>query len=133
MQICRFNILFSAHLVEDVILFIFKLSNFIFLIFELFQSPKLIKYVFLVTTIHWVCNYKNCAPRNSHVQEQEKLPFFNYYLFLVSKLKLPLYQKNGNLHLNTKAPSTLQRIFPYVLMVGNTLMKLVGARDLRPL
>jgi hypothetical protein len=45
MQICRFNILFGAHKVEDVILFIFKLSKFIVSILGLFQSPKLIKYV----------------------------------------------------------------------------------------
>jgi hypothetical protein len=45
MQICRFNILFGAHQVEDVILFIFKLSNFIILIFKLFQSLELIIYV----------------------------------------------------------------------------------------
>jgi hypothetical protein len=46
MQICRFNILFVAHQVEDVILFKFKLSKFILFIFGLFQSSKLIKYVF---------------------------------------------------------------------------------------
>jgi len=45
MQICCFNILFSAHHVEDVILFIFKLSKFIVSIFKLFQSQELIKYV----------------------------------------------------------------------------------------
>jgi hypothetical protein len=37
MQICHFNILFGAHHVEDIILFIFKFSKFIAFIFELFQ------------------------------------------------------------------------------------------------
>jgi len=46
MQIYHFNILFGAHWVEDVILFIFKLSKFIVFIFELFQSSELVKYVF---------------------------------------------------------------------------------------
>jgi hypothetical protein len=46
MQICHFNTMFGAHQVEDVILFIFKFSKFIVFIFKLFQSPKLIKYVF---------------------------------------------------------------------------------------
>jgi hypothetical protein len=47
MQICHLNTLFGAHEVENVIIFLFKLSKFIFLIFRLFQSPKLIKYVLL--------------------------------------------------------------------------------------
>jgi hypothetical protein len=41
MQICRFNILFGAHRVENVILFVFKLSKFIVFIFENFQSLEL--------------------------------------------------------------------------------------------
>jgi hypothetical protein len=41
MQICRFNILFGAHRVENVILFVFKLSKFIVFIFEIFQSLEL--------------------------------------------------------------------------------------------
>jgi hypothetical protein len=48
MKICCFNILFSAHQVENVILFIFKPSKLIVFIFELFQSLELIKYVFHV-------------------------------------------------------------------------------------
>jgi hypothetical protein len=44
MQICRFT-LFGAHWIEDVILFIYKLSNFIVFIFKLSQSLELIKYV----------------------------------------------------------------------------------------
>jgi hypothetical protein len=39
------DILFGAHQVEDVILFIFKLSKLIIFIFGFFQSPELIKYV----------------------------------------------------------------------------------------
>jgi hypothetical protein len=46
MKICPFKTLFSAHQVEDVILFIFKFSKLIVSIFELFQTPKLTKYVF---------------------------------------------------------------------------------------
>jgi hypothetical protein len=38
-KFCHFNTLFSAHQVEDVILVIFKLSNFTVFIFELFQRP----------------------------------------------------------------------------------------------
>jgi len=45
MKICRFNTLFGAQQVENVILFIFKLSKLIVFIFELFQSLKLIKFV----------------------------------------------------------------------------------------
>jgi len=48
MKICHFNTLFSAHQVEDVILFVFKLSKLIIFIFELFQGLELIKYVLLV-------------------------------------------------------------------------------------
>jgi hypothetical protein len=44
-KICGFDFLFSAHHVENVIIFIFKLSKLIFLIFGLFQSLELIKYV----------------------------------------------------------------------------------------
>ncbi len=65
--------------------------------------------------IFWVfsqpCNCRKCVPDKSHDQEQETPLFFNYCLLLVSKHKLPLYQINGILHLNTKVPSTLQRIF----------------------
>jgi hypothetical protein len=43
MKICCFNTLFCAHRVENIILFIFKLSKLTVFIFELFQSPKLIK------------------------------------------------------------------------------------------
>jgi hypothetical protein len=39
MQICCLNILFGAHQVENVIIFIFELSKFIIFIFGLFQSP----------------------------------------------------------------------------------------------
>jgi hypothetical protein len=47
MQIFCFNILFGAHQVEDVIIFIFKLSKLIIFIFRLFQSLELIKHVLL--------------------------------------------------------------------------------------
>jgi hypothetical protein len=50
-QICRFNILFGAHHVEDVILLIFRLSKFMFLKkIELFQSSNLIIYVLYETS-----------------------------------------------------------------------------------
>jgi hypothetical protein len=42
MQIRHFNTMFNAHQVEDVILFIFKISKFIVFIFKKFQSSKLI-------------------------------------------------------------------------------------------
>jgi hypothetical protein len=51
MQICCFNILFGAQQVEDVILFICKLSKFIVFIFKIFQSLELIKYVFCYLTL----------------------------------------------------------------------------------
>jgi len=54
MQICCFNILFGAHQVENVILFVFKLSKFIVFIFELFQSLEL-KYV--LSLIYWIIIY----------------------------------------------------------------------------
>jgi hypothetical protein len=40
MQIFPFNILFGAHQVEDVILFIFKLSKFIYL-FNFFSKSRI--------------------------------------------------------------------------------------------
>jgi hypothetical protein len=49
MKIYCFNILFGAHQVEDVNLFIFQLSKFIVFIFRLFQSLELIKYLFYST------------------------------------------------------------------------------------
>ncbi len=51
MQICHFNILFGAHQVENVILFIFKLSKKIIFIFKKFQSWELNKYVFCYLTL----------------------------------------------------------------------------------
>ncbi len=47
-KICHFNILFGRHQVEDVILFLFLFSKLIVSIFKLFQSSKLIKYMFLI-------------------------------------------------------------------------------------
>jgi hypothetical protein len=53
-KFCCFNILFGAHQVEDVILVIFTLSKFIVFVFELFQSPQLIKCVLYAKTICWI-------------------------------------------------------------------------------
>jgi hypothetical protein len=67
MQMCHFNILFGAHHVKNVILFIFKLSKFIVFIFELFQSLELIKYVLLSKCL---CHYSDVESSLGCVKNQ---------------------------------------------------------------
>jgi hypothetical protein len=66
MQNCHFNTLFDAHQVEDVILFIFKLSKLISFIFGLFQSSQLIKYVLKYYNTTTLQHYHILCPIQKH-------------------------------------------------------------------